>query len=246
MSSSQEANRTSASDRIGSERSDTGGAIRSTSHTRAPSLAPCFDDPPNNNARHTQSLRCGGRLLSGMMPLDDHRKSGQGHRRIEPIARQRWRGRSVCVACVALRRRLLVAKETKRLPIGLVCRVCSVCCVWPPNSEADRVSAWRPACVGCAACVRFIITGFRETIEVRLVRSTETESKAANQSTKGTFLHEANPLFTPIGQCVWRTPNDRVGSLGDPGSPRQGNHASHVPHRTHPTHARNAPQSTTW
>jgi hypothetical protein len=31
------------------------------------------------------------------------------------------------------------------------------------------------------------------------VRSTETESKAANQGTKGTFLHEANPLFTPIG-----------------------------------------------
>ena len=120
--------------------------------------------------------------------------------------------RRVC----SVRRRLLVAKETKRLPIGLVCRVCSVCCVWPLNSEADRVSAWRPACVGCAACVRFIITGFRETIEVS-ASSTETESEAANQSTKGTFLHEANPLFTPIGLCLaGSTPNDRVGSLGDP------------------------------
>src|SRR5271157_5068817 len=90
-----------------------GAAIRSTGHTRAPGLAPCFDDPPNKNARHTQSLRCGGRLLSGMMPLDDPRKSGQGHRRIE-IHCQRWHGRSVCVACascVALLRRLLVAKE---------------------------------------------------------------------------------------------------------------------------------------
>jgi hypothetical protein len=47
--------------------------------------------------------------------------------------------RRVC----SVRLRLLVAKETKRLPIGLVCRVCSVCCVWPLNPEADRVSARR-------------------------------------------------------------------------------------------------------
>ncbi len=54
-----------------------------------------------------------------------------------------------CAACAALRRRLLVAKETKWLPIGLVCSVCSVCCmcsVWPPNPEADRVSARRSVC----------------------------------------------------------------------------------------------------
>ena len=70
-----------------------------------------------------------------------------------------------------------MAEELKRLEAD-VRRVCSVCTV---HCRLSRLET---------------------TIEVRLVRSTETESKAVNQSTKGTFLHEANPLFTPIGLCL--------------------------------------------